>query len=288
MISKVSRILAYLLVVSFGVTWFLKMDSMVSLEKQLSQKREILSTRKINFEKDSNNSKQEISALFKERSSIRNRLEEVEAEAEKLERQIVFAKIQSEEFEKKLGEASGKSIKLKAELKQAKSPLDDLLSKSSPLINGTRKLEDQIAAVKEKVLQQKKSTESLEGDLSALMEKRKVQREAYDNQRNELLAEIELPAELYYGFEMDVKVSNRAPSGKGVFVEKGFNDGIRKDMLFLSTRAGVTDPYPFYLTSNFVDDDLTFLTFANPEEMLDLNVDEKLFLIRTKDSNTSE
>ena len=74
---------------------------------------------------------------------------------------------------------------------------------------------------KEKFSNLKKETESLEGDLSAQIKERSVAESNFKDKAEELLEELNHPGHLYFGDEIEVEVSSKAPSGKGIFIAEG-------------------------------------------------------------------
>ena len=75
----------------------------------------------------------------------------------------------------------------------------------------------------------------MQAELSALKKKRDIAEESYQNRRKTLLEDVQVPPHIYYGDQIEVSVDNVAPSGKGIFISKGHEDGFRDSMKFLAT-----------------------------------------------------
>ena len=142
----------------------------------------------------------------------------------------------------------------------------------------------------EKLESLRKQADSLVGDLTALSRERQVAQSNFSSKREEILLELKHPGHLYYGDETEVSVSSKAPSGKGVFIDQGRQNGFRENMLFTVKKNPSPEEIPFILRTTIVEDEFSFLELielGSSSKSLNVEDGEKLFLIRTGDSNTS-
>ena len=129
----------------------------------------------------------------------------------------------------------------------------------------------------------------MDAEFSALRTRREVAQRSYQEEKDRLLSEIERPPFHYYGDEQDVVVLSVSPSGSGLFIGDGIKSGFRDDFKYLAYEQSEPDQY-FYLKASLVQKNLTFLEFdRNYREKASSSIrsDQKLFLIRTGDSNTT-
>ena len=135
----------------------------------------------------------------------------------------------------------------------------------------------------------KSNHDQLDAEFSALRTRREVAQRSYQEEKDRLLSEIERPPFHYYGDEHEVDVLSVSPSGSGLFIEDGIKSGFRDDFKYLAYEQSEPDQY-FYLKASLVQKNLTFLEFdRNYREKASSSIrsDQKLFLIRTGDSNTT-
>ena len=170
--------------------------------------------------------------------------------------------------------------------------MEELKGQSIPLLEREKEIRAQIEELKLSVDEQGKKISTKEADLAALKARRKVLSDSFDQRKDTLLEEIRRPVHLYYGDEVEVEVSSVAPSGRGIFLDYGYLDGMREKMTFLTSVVdGEISQKPVLMQSTLVQDRLAFLEYVE-----DLNSDsqnliesgEKLYLIRTGDSNTTK
>ena len=141
----------------------------------------------------------------------------------------------------------------------------------------------------EMCIRDRSNRDQLDAEFSALRTRREVAQRSYQEEKDRLLSEIERPPFHYYGDEHEVDVLSVSPSGSGLFIEDGIKSGFRDDFKYLAYEQSEPDQY-FYLKASLVQKNLTFLEFdRNYREKVSASIrsDQKLFLIRTGDSNTT-
>jgi hypothetical protein len=125
--------------------------------------------------------------------------------------------------------------------------------------------------------------------LSALRTRREVAQRSYQEEKERLLSEIERPPHHYYGDELGIDILSVSPSGAGIFTVDGIKSGFRDGFTYLAYEQNEPDQH-FYLKASLVQKELTFLEFDHDyreKAISSIRPDQKLFLIRTGDSNTT-
>lgn len=271
--------------------YFLNLESFISLDKELVSALNDEKNSTLQFELDKNKSEKLISALYLQRSKLRqqsetltNSIKQTKEDTELLEPLLKKIKQEEEVIKKELNDVND-------QLTKAMIPLEDLEKKNQPLFDRHNELLEKLKITKEKFSNLKKETESLEGDLSAQIKERSVAESNFKDKAEELLEELNHPGHLYFGDEIEVEVSSKAPSGKGIFIAEGREAGFRPGMLFLAKKNSAPKEIPVSFQSSLVEDDFTFLELiklGNSSEVLNIQEGQKLFLIRTGDSNTTD
>ena len=271
--------------------YFLNLESFISLDKELVSALNDEKNSTLQFELDKNKSEKLISALYLQRSKLRqqsetltNSIKQTKEDTELLEPLLKKIKQEEEIIKKELNDVND-------QLTKAMIPLEDLEKKNQPLFDRHNELLETLKITKEKFSNLKKETESLEGDLSAQIKERSVAESNFKDKAEELLEELNHPGHLYFGDEIEVEVSSKAPSGKGIFIAEGREAGFRPGMLFLAKKNSAPKEIPVSFQSSLVEDDFTFLELiklGNSSEVLNIQEGQKLFLIRTGDSNTTD
>ena len=127
-----------------------------------------------------------------------------------------------------------------------------------------------------KIIDLKKTLASVKGesdqvsnDLKALEIKRKAASESFEEELNRYMEGIKTPFHIYYTQDKDVVVANRAPSGKGIFINQGYNDGFREGMEFITKNENASSEVSFRLKSTLVQKTFSFLEFEESLQVKD-------------------
>lgn len=270
--------------------YYLNLGSFIPLGEKVEDAKFEESNATLQLEVDKNQSSQLISSLYRERSSLREKSEETSEQIKKLKEDL-------EVMEPKITEADQEKEKVGIELaKLAKSveisykPLKDLEKKNAPLFERHKQLEANQREAQEILDKLIMKTENLNGDLDALSEERRISESNYNLKRDEVLLSIRHPGYLYYGDKIEVEVSGKAPSGKGVFIDKGEKQGVKEGMLFIATDQVEQKKIPTIYQATLVQDEFSFIELeiiGESSNEIHISNGEKLFLIRTGDSNTT-
>ena len=288
---NIFRILAGLGLVCLGVLYVLNLENFDPLRNELEEAMKTEYNASLTLELDKNKSEKLITALYRERSKMRQQVEELTTSTEKLEEDIELQAPLLEKVKKEHAAAEKEWQNLISKIKDAEAPLKSLEEENKPLFEEYLNHQDEKKKLEAKLDVLAKEANALGGDLNALSKEREVAQENYISKREEILMEVKHPGYLYYGDETEVSISSKAPSGKGVFIDQGRGSGIREGMLFLVKKSQVLSEIPLYLKSTIVEENFSFLellTIGKSQDEITVNDGEKLFLIRTGDSNTSE
>ena len=267
------------------------MDKFVDLSDEIKKSEDAKKKTNLAFEKDRNESSALMNNLYKERGVLRQKHEESLERVEDLKDQLISLNPKKKGMEDTVAKKTEDLRGIREELSKTNQPLEELKGQSIPLLEREKEIRAQMEELKLSVDEQGKKISTKEADLAALKARRKVLSDSFDQRKDTLMEEIRRPVHLYYGDEVEVEVSSVAPSGRGIFLDYGYLDGMREKMTFLTSVVdGEISRKPVLMQSTLVQDRLAFLEYVE-----DLNSDsqnliesgEKLFLIRTGDSNTT-
>ena len=287
--SIIFRILAWSSLSAAGVLYFLNQDDFTSFSAKIKGAENVKNAAKLELESDQNKSTDLINGMFRARGKLRLEIEEALANAEKLKEEaeiILF----------KESDLSAKNAKLLKELEVVRKELAEQEQKTqqrreqgNPLRLEVEQARLDLQEIEEQNKKVKSNRDQLDAEFSALRTRREVAQRSYQEEKDRLLSEIERPPFHYYGDEHEVDVLSVSPSGSGLFIEDGIKSGFRDDFKYLAYEQSEPDQY-FYLKASLVQKNLTFLEFdRNYREKASASIrsDQKLFLIRTGDSNTT-
>ena len=271
--------------------YFMNMKYFHSLDQEVSEAILVEQNASLSFELDQNKSEKLITALYRERSKMRQQIEELQGAKEKYEDDNELLVPLLEKIKKEKASVEKELIAIQSQVKDAELPYMALEEENKPLFEEYLNYQREQKVEEEKLAVLEKEANALGGDLTALEKEREIARSNYTSKREEILSEVRHPGYLYFGDKTEVSVSSKAPSGKGFFIDQGRESGIRDEMLFLVQKADVFNEIPLFLKSTIVENKFSFLeihTIGNSEKVLNVSDGEKLFLIRTGDSNTSK
>ncbi len=196
----------------------------------------------------------------------------------------------------KENDLSERNTKLIKELEPVRKELAEQTERTSekrkqgdPIRLEVEKARSELKEIEEQNKKVKSMRDQLDAELSALRTRREVAQRSYQEEKDRLLSEIERPPYHYFGDELEIDVLSVSPSGAGIFIEDGIKSGFRDDFKYLAYEQNEPDQY-FYLKASLVQKELTFLEFDHDyreKASSSIRPDQKLFLIRTGDSNTT-
>lgn len=271
------------------IFFFLKQEKFVSLDKETFDAEKLLKDAALGFEIDKNKSSDLINGLFRERGKLRLQTEEALSNAETLKEEAELIMLREPSLVSKRKELLAELNSIKNELNDQQLRIQEAQAKRDPISLKKENLSEEIKKLEDENKEVRKSRDTLNADLSALKVRRNIAKESYISEKDELLSYIERPPYHYYGDELEINVLSISPSGSGVFVENGLNSGFRDDFEYLAYEQSQPNRL-FYLKASLVQKELTFLAFEQgfrQEATSFIQADQKLFLIRSGDSNTT-
>ena len=289
MTSIIFRLLAWGGFFGLGVMFFINQKSFVSLDKEVAEAEKLKKEATYNLEIDENKSSDLINGLFRERGKLRLEIEESATKAGDFKEEGEMILLKEKDLIEKSAKLGKELIAIRADLVEAQKKTAEKVEQGAPVREQTKEVLEEVKQLEEESKKVKSERDELNAELSALRTRRDVAKRTYNEERERLLSEIERPPYHYFGDEVEIDVLSVSPSGAGLFFEEGYKSGFRDDFKYLAYEQNEPDRY-FYLQASLVQKGLTFLEFMGDfrENASDfIRSEQKLFLIRTGDSNTT-
>ena len=263
------RILSLLSVLGlFGFVFF-GPEASTSLEKDLSDAEIRYNGLIVELESDKNESDLALSVLYRSRVEFRDKEEGFLSKIQNLEAEISGFTPKLSDLEKEISLKSEELTDLEKSLVSASKPIEDLKEKRLPLDEKKNSIEEELTSLTQSLAKVKSETEKVESNFETLELKRNAAKENFEEEKNRLMDGIKKPYHLYYSDNKNILVSNRSPSGKGIFINYGFEEGFRENMEFITKNENATSTLPFRLKATLVQKKFSFLEFLNPIQMKD-------------------
>lgn len=263
------RILSLLSVLGlFGFVFF-GPEASTSLEKDLSDAEIRYNGLIVELESDKNESDLALSVLYRSRVEFRDKEEGFLSKIQNLEAEISGFSPKLSDLEKEISLKSEELTDLEKSLVSASKPIEDLKEKRLPLDEKKNSIEEELTSLTQSLAKVKSETEKVESNFETLELKRNAAKENFEEEKNRLMDGIKKPYHLYYSDNKNILVSNRSPSGKGIFINYGFEEGFRENMEFITKNENATSTLPFRLKATLVQKKFSFLEFLNPIQMKD-------------------
>jgi hypothetical protein len=289
MISIIFRIFAWSSLIASGVLYFINQEDFVSFSSKIKNAENLKKEAKLNLEIDQNKSSDLINGMFRARGKLRLEIEETQANADKLKEEAEIILLKESDL-------SARNTKLIKELESVRKELAEQTEKTAqkrkqgdPIRLEVEQARTQFKEIEEQNKKVKSIRDQLDSELSALRTRREVAQRSYQEEKERLLSEIERPPHHYYGDELEIDILSVSPSGAGIFTVDGIKSGFRDGFTYLAHEQNEPDQH-FYLKASLVQKELTFLEFDHDyreKAISSIRPDQKLFLIRTGDSNTT-
>lgn len=289
MTSIIFRILAWGGIASAGVMFFLNQEKFVSFDAKIKKAESSRDEASLALEIDKNKSSDLINGLFRERGKRRLEIEDALSNAEKLKEEAELILFKEKDLNERNKKFLNELSKVRKELKEQEAETEEKKSQGEPIRAQTEQLKEELSLLESENQKEQAIRDNLGAELSGLRTRREVARRTFEEEKGRLLNEIERPPCHYFGDEVEINVLSVSPSGAGVFINDGYKTGFRDDFKYLAYEQNAPDSF-FYLKAKLVQKGLTFLEFTSDfrKDALELiRDDQKLFLIRTGDSNTT-
>ena len=259
-----------LLAIGGGVTYFFISPSNIKvLESDLELAKEKNAKLLFNLEVDKNESEKALSTLYRARVSFRDQGEERLSKVEGLKSEIEAAESKLTEFEKVNSERSKELLDLKGKLVSARAPIEQISAQITPLQAKVKMVEDSRQDHIQALALAKEAADKIEADFKSLESVRNNATNNFDEECRRLMNGIKKPYHIYYSDSKEIEVANRAPSGKGIFINKGYMDGFREGMHFLTNNENARSRLSFRLKAALVQKNFSFLEFLQEAQVLD-------------------
>lgn len=235
------------------------------LEKITNEHDQLL----IQLEIDKNESDKELSIVFRSRVDFRNKEEEQESKISKLKQEVdgVSKKIADLNKKNEIKETELKSVKEK--LSNASVPIVEIENKSRPLLEKKKKLEEDMLELNKNLASIKSETDKVQSKFKSLENLRNLAKDNFKEEQDRLMEVIKKPYNIYFGDSVSIEVANRAPSGKGFFINQGYEDGFLDGMEFLTKNNSASSNLPFRLKASLVQKNFSFLEFSSEKQVKD-------------------
>jgi predicted nucleic acid-binding Zn-ribbon protein len=259
----------------------------LSQDLELVQKKHAELTLQLDLDK--NKSNLALSALYRSRVDYRDKEEETLSKIKDLQGEVDGFTPRLATIEKEIKEKSDELTKLDQEISTAREPIDKIVMQIQPIEEKKKIIEKEKLKLQETLSLVAKEAEQIENKFNSLEVKRNLASDSFEEERSRLMKGIKKPHHLYYAVDKEIVVANRAPSGKGIFINNGYIDGFRDDMEFITRNENATSNLSFRLKATLVQKNFSFLKFMDQLQVKDSSFAlEGQTLILTRSGQISE
>ena len=218
---------------------------------------------------DKNKSNLALSALYRSRVDYRDKEEETLSKIKDLQGEVDGFTPRLATIEKEIKEKSDELTKLDQEISTAREPIDKIVMQIQPIEEKKKIIEKEKLKLQETLSLVAKEAEQIENKFNSLEVKRNLASDSFEEERSRLMKGIKKPHHLYYAVDKEIVVANRAPSGKGIFINNGYIDGFRDNMEFITRNENATSNLSFRLKATLVQKNFSFLKFMDQLQVKD-------------------
>ena len=238
----------------------------------------------LQLELDKNESDLALSTLYRARVEYRDKEEETLSKINSLKSEVDGFGPRLSSIEKEIEAKSDELSKLEQKLSSAREPITEISLQIKPIEQEKKLLEEEKTKLMQTLSLVTGEASQIESSFENLEIKRNVATGNFIKERNRLMDGIKKPHHIYYAENKEVVVANRAPSGKGIFINNGYEDGLRENMEFITRNENATSNLSFRLKVTLVQKTFSFLEFLDKLQVEDASfasVGQKLSLIRS-------
>ena len=239
----------------------------LSQDLELVQKKHAELTLQLDLDK--NKSNLALSALYRSRVDYRDKEEETLSKIKDLQGEVDGFTPRLATIEKEIKEKSDELSKLDQEISTAREPIDKIVMQIQPIEEKKKIIEKEKLKLQETLSLVAKEAEQIENKFNSLEVKRNLASDSFEEERSRLMKGIKKPHHLYYAADKEIVVANRAPSGKGIFINNGYIDGFRDNMEFITRNENATSNLSFRLKATLVQKNFSFLKFMDQLQVKD-------------------
>lgn len=223
----------------------------------------------LQLEVDKNESDKELSLVFRSRVDFRNKEEEQVSEIKNLQLEVDGVTRKLDDLNKKNKSKEEELKTIEGKVSTARVPLEQISNQSQPLEENKKILEEEKIKVSQKLATAKSDADKVQSKFEFLEDTRNLSKDNFKDEQERMMEVIKKPFHIYYGDKRGVEVANRAPSGKGFFINQGYEDGFRENMEFLTKNENASSILPFRLKATLVQKNFSFLEFLSEEQASD-------------------
>ena len=269
----ICRVISLLLICVSGVFFFLNQDKLISVKSKIDAALDKKAIASRELESDQNESSKLLNGLFRQRGDLRMKARDLISSTETLVQEVEFLNLKIPELEEKSAAYEVDLGKLEKELNEQQQKIDSRNAEIGPTLQKVESLEAELEKLQESVAEKTKEKNFLSTEIAALETKRRVAEESFLERKKNLLSDIQKPPFIYYGDEVEVTIENISPSGNGIFISSGKDEGFRESMVFLASLGRGSNRKIFFMNASLVQDNLTFLELMDSDK----NVQNNLF-----------
>lgn len=259
----------------------------LSQDLELVQKKHAELTLQLDLDK--NESNLALSALYRSRVDYRDKEEETLSKIKDLQGEVDGFTPRLATIEKEIKEKSDELSKLDQEISTAREPIDKIVMQIQPIEEKKKIIEKEKLKLQETLSLVAQEAEQIENKFNSLEVKRNLASDSFEEERSRLMKGIKKPHHLYYAVDKEIVVANRAPSGKGIFINNGYIDGFRDNMEFITRNENATSNLSFRLKATLVQKNFSFLKFMDQLQVKDSSfASEGQTLIVTRSGQITE
>ena len=259
----------------------------LSLDLELVQKKHAELTLQLDLDK--NESNLALSALYRSRVDYRDKEDETLSKIKDLQGEVDGFTPRLATIEKEIKEKSDELSKLDQEISSAREPIDKIVMQIQPIEEKKKIIEKEKLKLQETLSLVAQEAEQIENKFNSLEVKRNLASDSFEEERSRLMKGIKKPHHLYYAVDKEIVVANRAPSGKGIFINNGYIDGFRDNMEFITRNENATSNLSFRLKATLVQKNFSFLKFMDQLQVKDSSfASEGQTLIVTRSGQITE
>jgi len=285
---QISRLFAWGLTLLAGIAFAIVPGIVAEKEKLRADREDSIEKLNIKMVADENASKFALASVFREISGHREAIDEAKGSLKESNDKVDFLKSELAKVTAELTTAVSESEAFIPARLDVQSKLAEINARLEPLntakdaIAATRKgLEEELASIQ-------KENQTLQTKLDKLILDREQILVDFRDREKFYRDIIKAPPWIYYADKLNVTVTNARPSGSGVFLPLGYEDGMKKGMEFLVRRTSPNAPSrrSRRLRATLVQSNYCFAEeipgFGEPTVFL--QVDEKIEIERSGDS----
>ena len=239
---------------------------------------------RLQLDLDKNESDLGLSTLYRARVEYRDKEEETLSKINSLKSEVDGFTPRLSSIEKEIKAKSDELSQLEQKLSSAREPITEISLQIKPIEQQQKLLDEEKFKLMQTLSLVTSETSQIESNFENLEVKRNTATENFIEEQNRLMDGIKKPYHIYYAENKEVVVANRAPSGKGIFINNGYEDGLRENMEFITRNENATSNLSFRLKVTLVQKTFSFLEFFDKLQVEDASfasVGQNLSLIRS-------